>query len=268
MTGTAAPPPWHSARRGATGLVLGGAVCGLAWAAALRAFMAEFAGPESVVDWFGTFEGILLPGAVAGGLLGWAEHLRRTGRRRGWLTAAPLVFVLATPSVLVSVVTDGGIGGGALAVPLFGMAGGFALSRRGPQWARWAAGAFALLPVPAWLIGASLAGGRLAIDTPRGAWAAVLFLSLLVVLSLGCSIPHRGRRRRPECCRDGWQSGRTGCGRPLRRSGRGGAGSRRPSSGGRVPCRHPAARLGPVGTGHPDMQRIGCPDRRSRTTDP
>lgn len=174
-------------------LVLGGAVCGLAWAAALRAFMAEVAGPASTFQWFATFEGILLPGAVAGGLLGWAEQRRRTGRRSGWLVLAPLVFVLATPSVLVSVVTDGGIGGGAIAIPLFGIAGGYALSGRGPRWTRWAAGAFALLPVPAWvwLTGASLVGDDLSPATPRGAWTAVLFLSLLAVLHLGCAVPLR-----------------------------------------------------------------------------
>jgi hypothetical protein len=172
-------------------LVLAGAVCGLAWAGSLRTFMTAVAGPASTVEWFGTFEGILLPGAVAGGLLGWAEHLRRTGAPRGWLAAAPLVFVLATPSALVSVVTDGGIGGGAIAVPLFGMAGGYALAGRGPRPARWAAAAFALLPVPAWLIGAPYIADGLALTTPRGAWAAVLFLSLLAVLALGCAIPLR-----------------------------------------------------------------------------
>lgn len=191
MTGPVAPTVETRTRAGGWALVLGGAVCGLAWAAALRGLMAEFAGPASTVDWIGTFEGILLPGAVAGALLGWAEHLRRTGRRSGWLAAAPLVFVLATPTVLLSVFTDGGIGGGAIAIPLFGIAGGFALSGRGPRWARWAAGAFALLPVPAWLVVASLVGGRLALDTARGAWIAVLFLSLLAVLSLGCAIPLR-----------------------------------------------------------------------------
>lgn len=190
MTGTA-PAVDPAARVSTRALVLGGAVCGLAWAAALRGYMAAVAGPESAVDWIGTFEGILLPGAVTGGLLGWAEHLRRTGRRRGWLAAAPLVFVLATPSVLVSVFTDGGIGGGAVAIPLFGIAGGYALSGRGPRWARSTAGAFALLPAPAWLIGASYIGNGLAVDTPRGAWIAVLFLSLLAVLALGCTIPHR-----------------------------------------------------------------------------
>jgi hypothetical protein len=178
--------------RGVPAPVLVGTVCGLAWAASLRVVMAEFAGPESTFDWFGTFEGVLLPGAVVGGLLGWAAHLWRRpgGRPPRWLAAAPLVFVLATPSVLVSVFVDG-LGGGALAVPLFGIAGGYALAGGGPRWARWAAGAVALLPVPGWLVTASLVGGPLALDTPRGAWLAVLFLSLLAVLALGCTLPHR-----------------------------------------------------------------------------
>ena len=177
--------------RGGTVPVLVGAVCGLAWAASLRAFMAEFAGSESTFHWFGTYEGILLPGAVVGGLLGWSEHLQRSGGRpRRWLAAVPLVFVLATPGVVVSVFVDG-LGGGALAVPLFGIAGGYALSGGGPRWARWVAGAVALLPVPVWLIGTSFVGGALAPWTRRGAWLAVLFLSLLAVLSLSCTIPHR-----------------------------------------------------------------------------
>jgi hypothetical protein len=165
--------------------VLVGAVCGLAWAGSLRALMAGFAGPESTFDWFGTFEGVLLPGAVVGALLGWAAH-----QRRRWLVAAPLVFVLFTPSVLGSVFVDG-LGGGAIAVPLFGMAGGYALAGRGPRWARWAAGAVALLPVPGWLVLAAAVGGPLALDTPRGAWLAVLFLSLLAVLAFGCALTHR-----------------------------------------------------------------------------
>ncbi len=172
--------------------VLVGTVCGLAWASSLRVVMAEFAGPESTFDWFGTFEGVLLPGAVVGCLLGWAAHLWRRpgGRPPRWLAGAPLVFVLANPAVVVSVFVDG-LGGGALAVPLFGMAGGYALAGGGPRWGRWAAGAVALLPVPGWLVTASFAGGPLALATPRGAWVAVLFLSLLAVLTLGCTLPHR-----------------------------------------------------------------------------
>src|SRR4029453_14755214 len=64
-------------------LVSLGGVCGLAWAAALRGFMAQVAGAESGVSWGGTFGWILLPGVVTGLLLGWAEYLRRPGGRGG-----------------------------------------------------------------------------------------------------------------------------------------------------------------------------------------
>jgi hypothetical protein len=59
-----------------------GAVCGLAWAASLRGFMAQVAGAESGVSWSGTFGWILTPGVVTGLLLAWAEYIRRTGPAR------------------------------------------------------------------------------------------------------------------------------------------------------------------------------------------
>jgi hypothetical protein len=173
-------------------LVIGG-VCGLAWAAGLRGFMVEIAGAESTFTWFGTFEGILLPGVVTGLLLGWAEYARRTGGRPGWrwTALAPLVFVLATPSVLVSLFTDGGIGGGAIALPLFGMAGGYAMSGRGQRWGRIAAGLVVVVP----LVGVPVAVALITPDsspaTPRGAWAALLLLSYIAVLAFACAIPHR-----------------------------------------------------------------------------
>ena len=51
-------------------------------------------GAESSVDWTGTFGFVLLPGAVIGGLLGWAEYARRTGVRPGrrWLALSPFLF--------------------------------------------------------------------------------------------------------------------------------------------------------------------------------
>jgi hypothetical protein len=55
---------------GPTVTVLVGGVCGLAWAAGLRGFMAQIAGSESSVDWAGTFGWILLPGIGVGALLG------------------------------------------------------------------------------------------------------------------------------------------------------------------------------------------------------
>jgi hypothetical protein len=180
----------------ATRIVLGG-VCGLAWAAGLRGFMAEVAGPKSGIEWAGTFLFVLLPGVVTGVLLGWAEHIRTTGGRRWWrwLACSPLVFssVLVGPLLQTgSVVQSGGIGGGALAVPLFGMAGGFAISGRGPAWARIVCGLITLAPIPVWAMVAALVGGPgLALDTARGAWVALYFWSYLAVLAAGCAIPHR-----------------------------------------------------------------------------
>jgi hypothetical protein len=80
----------------------------------------------------GTFAWILLPGIGVGALLGWAEHLRTSGGRRGWrwLALSPLLFsaiVLSRPLDLLSIFQDG-VGGGAIGVPLYGMLGGYALS--------------------------------------------------------------------------------------------------------------------------------------------
>lgn len=108
---------------------------------------------------------------VTGALLGWAEHLRRTGGRRGWrwLVLAPLAFVAATPGVLVSVFTEGGIGGGAIAVPLFAMAGGYALSGRGRAWTMAVAGLIAPVPIVGWTVAAATIGAGLGLASPRRA---------------------------------------------------------------------------------------------------
>jgi hypothetical protein len=172
-------------------LVVGG-ICGLAWACGLRGFIAQVAGAESEVTWSGTFAWILAPGLLTGLMLGWAEHLRRDGGRRGWrwLALAPL----ALAAVLLPGLTDPanflaeGIGGGALAVPLFGMAGGYAMSQRGPVAARVACGLLALAPIPIWSI-VTLA--QESTITPRSTWVALYFWSLLATLALASSIPHR-----------------------------------------------------------------------------
>lgn len=191
----AADAPAGTARRAAP-FVVAGAVAGLAWAAGLRGFMVEVAGAETTVGWFGTFGGILLPGAVTGALLGRAEHLRRSGddRFRRRLAAAPLAFVVANPYAFVTVVTEGGIGGAALAVPLFGIAGGYALAGRGRRAGRIAAGVVAAIGILGWTAGAAVIGGQvphLALGTPRGAWVAVLYTSSMAVLAMACAIPHR-----------------------------------------------------------------------------
>lgn len=175
---------------------MAGATCGLAWASALRAYMVELAGPTSEVSWSGTIVGILLPGVVTGGLLGWTEHLRRSGAGRvpPWLALAPLPLALGPvllPGGLVALLTSG-LGGGAPAIALLGAAGGFALGGRGPGWGR-ALGALVALALLVGLVVATPAvgGDELALTEPRGAWVAVLVASLMAVLALACSLPHR-----------------------------------------------------------------------------
>lgn len=169
--------------------ILAGAVGGLAWAASLRAFMVEIAGAESQFAWLETFVGILLPGVVAGALLGWAELRRRAGRPLPVLILAPLLFPLATlslPGQLWTLLTTG-LGSGALATPLIGMAGGYALagSRR---WARIVCGVVALSLVPLAVIAVAVLGIPV---TARFTWVFLLLFSLLAVQAWACAIPLR-----------------------------------------------------------------------------
>jgi hypothetical protein len=180
----------------ASACVLIGAVCGVAWGAAFRAYMSEIVGGASRVDWYGTIVAIIGAGAVTGALLGLAEYFRRTGGRRHWrwLALAPLTFAvlpLTMPGALVALVTQG-LGGGAVAVALTAIAGGFAVSGRGPLWGRIGCGFLALAVIGGIVASVPAIGGiRLALDQPRGAWVAILAASCLVVLCLAGSIPFR-----------------------------------------------------------------------------
>ena len=152
--------------------------------------------PGSSVHWAGTFGYILAPGLVVGALLGWAEHLRRTGGRRGWrwLALAPLLFaaVLSSRPLDIGSVFADGIGGGALGIPLFALAGGYAMSGQRPVIARLICGIVALIPVPIWILTVtSFAGPGLAVTTPRGAWVALYFYTFLGLLMAAGSIRHR-----------------------------------------------------------------------------
>lgn len=183
-------------RRGAriAAAIATGAVCGTAWAAAFRAYMVELAGVASRVDWVGTFVGVLLPGAVAGVLIGWAAV--RNDRRRRWLGLAPLAFAvapLALPGALVDLFTQG-LGGGAIAVALLAVAGGYAVSGAGPRWARVLCGVPAGILLVGTVWATPLIAPRLAHDAARGAWVAVLAGSLLLVLVAAASIPFRPLR--------------------------------------------------------------------------
>ena len=98
---------------------------------------------------------------------------------------------------------EGGVGGGAIGVPAFGMLGGYALSGRGPRWGRVLCGVVALSAIPVWaLVADDVGGAGLGVGTPRGAWAALLYYALLAVLALGSAIPHRPLPHRPLPPRD------------------------------------------------------------------
>jgi len=176
--------------------LLVGALCGLAWAAAFRAVMSEFAGFSTRVAWVDTFAAILLPGVVVGGLLGWAYVIRLSGGRRGWrwLGAAPAAFAIAPlllPGALVAFLTMG-LGGGAVAVAILAIGGGFAICGRGPRWARIVCGVIsAMLIVGITITTFFIAGPRLAVTEPRGVWVALLAFSLLTLLAIASSIPFR-----------------------------------------------------------------------------
>ena len=72
-------------------------------------------------------------------------------------------------------------------------AGGFALSGRGPRWARALCGALTRTTIPIWdaLTVESFAGPDLAVTTRRGLWVALNWYAFLTVLSLAAVIPDR-----------------------------------------------------------------------------
>jgi hypothetical protein len=185
-----------SNRNGVRMVLLGG-LFGFTWAAGLRGFMTQIAQNESNVSWSGTIGWVLLPGLLIGLLLGWAEHMRTTGGRRGWrwLALSPLLFagiLLSNGPLGVLGIFADGVGGGAIAVPLYAMAGGYAVSGRGPGWGRIACGVFALSVIPIWALTVErFAGPALAMTTPRGLWVALYFYSFVAVFTLGAAIPHR-----------------------------------------------------------------------------
>lgn len=173
-----------------------GAVCGLAWAAALRAFMAEVAGEDTGVEWAGTFVWILLPGAVIGALLALAEHRRRTGSlpHARWLVWSPMLFaavLFRNPLDLLGGF-EGGVGLAAVAVPSLCMLGGYAIAGHGALWVRGLCGLITLSAIPIWALTATLVGGAsMSLGDPHGLWAAILYWGLLVTFSMAAAIPHR-----------------------------------------------------------------------------
>jgi hypothetical protein len=75
------------------------------------------------------------------------------------------------------------------------MAGGFAMSGRGPLWGRITCGALALTAIPIWALTVeSFAGPELAVTTPRGLWVALYYYAFLALFMIAASVPHRASR--------------------------------------------------------------------------
>ncbi|KRB38931.1 hypothetical protein [Microbacterium sp. Root180] len=178
----------------ATPSILLGVVLGITWAAGFRAFMAEIAGRESTFGWYPTFVAVLGGAGIVGGLLGWADYVRRTGGRPHWrwLAASPLILgllPLTVPGAIAQL--SQGIGTAGMAVALVAIGLGYAFGGR-RTWLRVVVGVISAGAAVALVAFTPLISeGRISFSDPRGAWAATLALGSIVVLGLATSIPFR-----------------------------------------------------------------------------
>ncbi len=177
----------------ALGAGLLGGVAGAAWSGALRLWMTQLVAESRVTS--ATVTMVLVPGTVVGGLLGYAWHRQRQAPPLSrWFVAAPLglAVVVLVPSYAVRLVTTGQ-GSGAIAVPLIGMAGGYAVSGRGPMPGRVLAGLLAGAGVVGMTVAPVAMNPDLEASDPRAMVAASLGGSLMVALIAACAIPYRPR---------------------------------------------------------------------------
>jgi hypothetical protein len=181
---SAAPSVGVMTAMGRIRFILTGAVTGIAWAASLRGFMSQLAGPDSVFTFGGTF-GIIIPaGLIVGALLGWAEYQRRAGHPYRLLIAAPLLIGI------IPVVLTAQLDMAPVTLAVIGLVGGYSVAGRGPLWARLVAGLAAFAVVPVTFL-APKPYPDLSVTTAHGAWFATLASWLFVTLALASSIPMR-----------------------------------------------------------------------------
>jgi hypothetical protein len=194
-------------RKAILGRVAAGAILGLAWGAALRAWMALLAlkfGERPQVTWQGTFGAILLPAALMGAILGGAAYAVETSGRKRWRWAllSPLLLILGPAMAtdnFISILVTTGMGGGAIGVALVGILGGFALAGFGALWLRWVSGLLALILVLASVGGSIFTTSQATTGTPNAsdAFVGLLFFLLMALLTAGISAPFRHRTKQP-----------------------------------------------------------------------
>ncbi len=179
-----------------------GAFLGLAWSAALRAWMVALAlelGALPRYSWLGTFGGILIPSAVMGAILGSATYAARTANntRWGWALLSPWLLVISTALTtenFFTILLTTGMGSGGIAVALIGTLGGYALSGFGSHWSRWLAG----IVVALFLIAPAVFAIVATVNTraPNSLFIALTFIVLMALLVAGTSAP--SKRREPD----------------------------------------------------------------------
>lgn len=169
-----------------------GATCGLAWAAAMRGWMAQLAAgmphSHSTVTWL-TLVLVLLPGVAVGALLGRAAYRRAAGLPAyPPLVAAPVVFAsaLLDPHILAELIRNG-TGGGSLIVVATALAIGYAITRERWSVRRSAASLVGLLGL---LVIFGMGGIAGPLDTPHGAWVSSLGCALVLLLGLAAALAH------------------------------------------------------------------------------
>ncbi len=175
----------------ALGAGLLGGIAGVAWSGALRLWMTQLVAEPRVTS--ATVTMILVPGGVVGGLLGYAWHRQSLGSPVSqWFVAAPLglAVVVLVPSYAVKLATTGQ-GSGAIAVPLIGMAGGYAVSGCGSRRRRILAGLLAGAGVVGMSVAPVAMNPSLEAGDARAVAAALLGGSLMLALVAACAIPYR-----------------------------------------------------------------------------
>ena len=182
-----------SGHRAATRYLVIGGLCGLAWAAGLRGWMAELAGGGSQITWL-TLVLVLLPGTIIGALFGWSAYLRSKGVRGSrWLVFSPVLFAsaLLDPEILYGLITDG-TGAGALIVIAIALSIGYVLSRR--RWSIRRAACAVVATLGLLLIGA-MGGMAAPMSTARGAWVSLYGFVLVLLFGLAAVLPYPPTRR-------------------------------------------------------------------------
>jgi hypothetical protein len=183
-----------------------GAFLGLAWGAALRAWMVLLAlkfGDVPQFTWGGTFGGILLPAALLGAMTGVATYVAECSDKKWWrwATLLPLLLVLGPLIVtkdFIPILLTTGMGGGAIGVALIGMLGGYAFSGFGAQWTRWICGILSLIFTLGMAYGLYFsAGSATATIGVSEVFGAMLFVLLMAVLIVGINTPSRFKNRQP-----------------------------------------------------------------------